>query len=192
MGSDPVGAEGEQIPTRAFRWQAWGMFWLAVACAALAVGWPQHQATGTAPGGFLFDASGQPASLGERLAPVTLVHFWATWCPPCLTEIPSLSRLGKDVQTDGFAILFVAVDDQVGRVQEFLGSSDEGVLFDPDWQVAHRYDVFKLPETVLLVGNRFVDKFVGAQDWDSPDVRRRLADKVAEERKEGLRFASGG
>src|SRR5215470_17219667 len=47
-------------------------------------------------GGFLLDAQGRAATLGARLAPVTLLHFWATWCPPCVTEAPSLARLSRD------------------------------------------------------------------------------------------------
>lgn len=175
-------------PTRAQRTQAWLAFWLVALAAVLAVGLPQQNTS--APGGFLFDAEGRPASLGERLAPVTLVHFWATWCPPCLTETPSLTRLSRDVTSMDFTILFVAVNDDVGKVQEFLGTTSEGVLFDPNWEVAHRYDTYKLPETVVLVGNKVVDKFIGAQDWDSPEVRQRLVQSVRSARPEGLEIAA--
>ncbi len=179
----------DQQPTpRSFRLQAWSVFAGALLCSGLALGLPKGGSS--APGGFLYDAQGQPAMLGEHLAPITLVHFWATWCPPCISEIPSLSRLEQAVQSPDFVILYVAVDDDVQKVQGFLGTATGNILFDPSWEVAHRYDTYKVPETVLLVGNEVVDKFIGAQDWDSAEVRRRLEEKVRSTRGEGLAFAS--
>lgn len=148
--------------------------------AAVALFWPRGDGSFAAPGGFLYEPDGRPATLGERLAPVTLLHFWATWCPPCLTEIPSLYRLGADAPSDQFAILMVAVDDEVEKVEKFLGPRAATALYDPAWEVAHRYKTYKLPETYILVGQKVVDKYVGAQDWDDPAIRRRLAEKVAE------------
>jgi thiol-disulfide isomerase/thioredoxin len=169
-----------------------------VVVAALAAGalfWPRGDGTHKAPGGFLYDPDGRPATLGERLAPVTLLHFWATWCPPCLDELPSLARLGADVASDEFAILMVAVDDEAERAASFLGSRAASALYDPSWEVAHRYGTYKLPETYLLVGNRVVevvdneDRFVGAQNWDDPRIRRRLEETIRRHRPPGIRFS---
>jgi thiol-disulfide isomerase/thioredoxin len=127
-------------------------------------------------GGFLLDGQGRAVTLGGRLAPVTLLHFWATWCPPCISEAPSLTRLAHDFASHGdFGIVMVAVADSRDRVSGFMGSSAEMVLFDPKWDVAHRYGTEKLPETYLLVGGKVVDKFIGETDWDSQGVRQRLA-----------------
>src|SRR5580693_1778847 len=126
-------------------------------------------------GGFLLDGQGRAATLGGRLAPVTLLHFWATWCPPCTAEAPSLARLSRDLSPRrDFGIVMVAVEDSRERVAGFMGPEAEMVLYDPKWDVAHRYGTEKLPETYLLVRGKVVDKFIGQTDWDSPDVRRRL------------------
>jgi thiol-disulfide isomerase/thioredoxin len=144
-------------------------------CGLTALFWPGDGSRGDVAGGFLLDATGRPAPLGERLTPVTLVHFWATWCPPCITEIPAVLRLQKELAKPGeFAVLLIAVGDSPEKVKTFLGTSADQALFDPRWEVAHRYGTFQVPETYLLVNGKVADKFVGATDWDRPDVRQRL------------------
>ena len=137
--------------------------------------WPRGQGGTKEPGGTLYDAGGRAAKLGPQLAPVTLVHFWATWCPPCIQEIPALQRLSRDFagQHD-FTLVMVAVSDSSDKVRSFLGANAEGVLFDPKWEVANRYGTDKLPETYLVVNGRVLRKFVGMTDWDNPEIRREL------------------
>ncbi len=157
--------------------------------AAVALFWPRSQ-TRDAPGGFLYGPDGRPVTLGERAAPVTMLHFWATWCAPCIAEIPSLDRLGAAVESSDFTIVMVAVDDDQDKAAPFLGERAAMALYDPSWEVAHRYGTYKLPETYLLVGNQVVEKFVAAQDWDNPALRRRLAEKVAAHHPSGLTFTA--
>lgn len=142
-------------------------------CALAALFWPRGERS--APGGFLLDSGGRPTPLGSRMAPVTLVHFWATCCPPCIDEVPALRRLERDLadQPD-FGILMVAVADSAERVAPFLGPGAEMVLYDPKWDVAHRYGTRQVPETYLVVRGRVLEKFEGATNWDDPDLRRRL------------------
>jgi cytochrome c biogenesis protein CcmG/thiol:disulfide interchange protein DsbE len=149
-------------------------------CALAALFWPRGE--GDAPGGFLLDAAGRPAPLGSRLAPVTLVHFWATWCPPCIEETPAIQRLAADLSGHpDFAVLMIAVADSNERVQSFLGSRRADMaLFDPRWDVAHRYGTRQLPETYLVVGGRVVRKFVGMTNWDDAEVRRGILARLSE------------
>lgn len=162
---------------------------VALAAAALAVlFWPHGDGTRQAPGGFVIDAGGRPIPVGSRMAPVTLVHFWATWCPPCMTEIPSLDRLSDDLgeYRGDFTILMVAVNDDMERVAGFVGDRISSVLYDPSWEVAHRYGTRKLPETYLVVKGDVVERWIGAQDWNDPGIRRRILDAVRGLRSEGL------
>jgi thiol-disulfide isomerase/thioredoxin len=148
---------------------------LLVICALAALFWPRGGKTFKEPGGFPLDLDGRPAMLGSQLAPVSLVHFWATWCPPCVDEIPSLQRLARDFQSqNGFSVVMIAVDDEKNKVTSFLGPGWDMVLFDPTWDVAHRYGTDKVPETYLVVRGQVVDKFVGATNWDDPKLRDRL------------------
>lgn len=146
-----------------------------VVCALAATFWPRGDKTFKEPGGFPLDLEGRPAKLGSQLAPVSLVHFWATWCAPCVEEIPALQRLTRDFQSEGFSVVMIAVDDQKDKVTTFLGPGWDMVLFDPTWDVAHRYGTDKLPETYLVVRGEVVEKFVGATDWDDPKIRDRLS-----------------
>ena len=149
-------------------------------CALAALFWPRGSGTFKAPGGFLYDAQGKPTAVGTRLAPVTLVHFWATWCPPCREEIPSLQRLGNDfAKYDDFGIVMVAVADETDKARVFLGNWGSMVLFDPNWDVAKRYGTDKLPETYLVVGGEVVKKFVGQTDWDNPELRALIASRLS-------------
>lgn len=149
---------------------------LLVLCALAALFWPRGDKTFREPGGYPLDADGRPAKLGSQLAPVSLVHFWATWCPPCIDEIPSLQRLALDYsEQDDFAVVMIAVDDSKDKVTTFLGPGWDMVLFDPGWDVAKRYGTDKLPETYLVVRGEVVEKFVGATDWNDPAVREKLA-----------------
>jgi thiol-disulfide isomerase/thioredoxin len=148
---------------------------LLVVCALAALFWPRGDKTFKEPGGFPLDVDGRPAMLGTQLAPVSLVHFWATWCPPCIDEIPSLQRLTRDFQDrDGFSVVMIAVNDEKDKVIPFLGPGWDMVLFDPSWDVANRYGTEKLPETYLVVRGEVVEKFVGATNWDDPKLRDRL------------------
>lgn len=152
---------------------------LLLLCAAAALFWPRGDGTFKEPGGFLYDAEGKATTLGPKLAPVSLVHFWATWCPPCRDEIPSLQRLAKDYSTqEDFELVMVAVADEAEKASVFLGDWGTMALYDPNWDVANRYGTEKLPETYLVVNGKVVKKFVGQTDWDDRQVRALITERL--------------
>ena len=152
---------------------------LLVACALAALFWPKGSSTFKEPGGFLFDAEGKATTLGPKLEPVSLVHFWATWCPPCRDEIPSLQRLARDFsQHPEFELVMVAVADETEKAKVFLGDWGAMALYDPNWDVAKRYGTSKLPETYLVVRGEVVKKFVGQTDWDDAGVRELIESRL--------------
>lgn len=154
---------------------------LVAVAAVAALAWPRGDGGFEAPGGFLLDASGRPQTLGRQMAPVTLVHFWSTWCPPCIDEVPAVDRLIADyADRPDFRVLMVAVQDEAEKVEDFLGGDAHSVLYDPSWEVAHRYDTRKLPESHLVVGGQVVESWRGTVDWDDPEVRARI-DRALEE-----------
>jgi thiol-disulfide isomerase/thioredoxin len=145
-------------------------------CALAALFWPSGGKTFQEPGGFLVDAQGRPTKLGPQLAPVSLVHFWATWCPPCVKEVPDIQKLARDFgDKKDFAIVMVAVQDTSDKVRGFLGQGADMVLYDPNWDVANRYGTDKLPETYLVVRGEVIEKFVGQTDWNDPALRAKIA-----------------
>ncbi len=158
-------------------------WWVAVlvVAAAAALFWPRSEnSKTTVPGGFAIDAAGRPVKLGPRMAPVTLVHFWATWCAPCVEEIPALERFRNDLaDRHDFRVILIAVADNPEKVRSFLGlGQDDSVLFDPSWDVAHRFGSTQIPETYLIDRGEVVEKFIGATDWSNPAVRKRIEDRL--------------
>jgi thiol-disulfide isomerase/thioredoxin len=159
----------------------------AIVAALLAVFWPRDVGRGPAPGGAPLDAQGAPTPLEEQLAPVTLVHFWATWCAPCITEIPLLVALERDLRRDpNFRLLFIAVEDDPAQFAPFLGPElTARALHDPSWETARKWGTYKLPETHLVVDGNVVERWVGAADWSEPEIRARLADALAQVARSG-------
>jgi thiol-disulfide isomerase/thioredoxin len=154
----------------------WGVAAVALLCLAT-VFWPRAEPAGAAPaaeGGFVVDGTGRPTPLARELKPVTLLHFWATWCPPCLDELPRLVQFSDGIADDRFGLVLVAVADEPAAAKRFLGSERFPLLFDPAWEVAHRFSTQKLPETHLLVQGEVVESFVGASDWTAREVQARV------------------
>ena len=162
---------GQPGTPRGLAWSTHLVFLFVLALAIFVLAWPKADPN-QAPSGELVDSAGDEVDLEDRMAGVTLVHFWATRCPPCIAEIPSIRRLAADHTEDDFALVMVAVADDVDKANEFLG--DDESLFDPAWDLAHDYGTTKLPETHLVVDGKVVESFIGATDWDRADVREKI------------------
>lgn len=154
---------------------------LAVAALALvALFWPRSDgARARRPGGFVLDESGSPVPITRELKAATLVHFWASWCPPCVTEMPEILALAREATNDRFQVVFVAVGDEPKAARRFLGEPGRALYFDPNWEVANRFGTEKLPETHLVVGGEIVESFIGATRWSDPAVRAKLQKWIA-------------
>lgn len=163
--------EPQSKAPRPLAWSTHLVFLVVLALAVFVLFWPKPDPN-QAPSGELVDAVGEEVDLEDRMAGVTLVHFWATWCPPCIAETPSIRRLAADLADEDFALVMVAVADDVDKANEFLGNDES--LFDPAWDLAHDYGTTKLPETHLVVDGKVVESFIGAQDWDRADIRQKL------------------
>jgi thiol-disulfide isomerase/thioredoxin len=168
---DDSAPTGQPAAPRSLAWSTHLVFLFVLALAVFVLVYPKPDPN-QAPSGELVDAAGDEVDLEDRMAGVTLVHFWATWCPPCIAEIPSIRRLAADHSEDDFSLVMVAVADDVDKANEFLG--DDESLFDPAWDLAHDYGTTKLPETHLVVDGKVVESFIGATDWDRADVREKI------------------
>ncbi len=102
-----------------------------------------------------------------------LLNLWATWCPPCVEETPSLNRLYQELSSEGLIVLGVSVDADPQAYQQFIDRF--GVEFptarDPQMTVAARYGTNKYPESYLIDPEGYViKKYVGPEDWMRPEV----------------------
>lgn len=128
----------------------------------------------TAPDFAMHDISGNLVRLVDLRGSVVLLNFWATWCPPCREEVPSLIRLNAIMDRDGFRMLTVSLDDGgAAAVESFFRMTGHRLptIPDSDGRLAKLYGVTGIPETFILDRDGVIrKKVVGPIDWDSPDV----------------------
>lgn len=116
------------------------------------------------------DLTGQPLRLGDFKGAVVFLNFWATWCPPCKEEMPSMERLYRRYKNKGFTILAVSIDSgSAAPVAAF--AKKFGLTFpiglDPKLAVANQYAVRGLPATFLIDRKGTIAAVaIGPRDWD--------------------------
>ncbi|MGH9785225.1 MAG: TlpA family protein disulfide reductase [Terriglobia bacterium] len=127
----------------------------------------------TVPNFTLRSEDGQVVALGDFRGKIVLLNFWATWCPPCIEEMPSLNRLAEQNADKGLQIIGVSVDENADAYQEFLSRNKISFLTvrDASRGTSDRYGTFKLPESyVVSREGRLLRKVIGAADWTSQEM----------------------
>ena len=125
-------------------------------------------------------ADGRTVELAALRGRVVFVNFWATWCAPCRVEAPSLDRLYRELQPEGFELLAISIDESLEPVRAFRDefALSFPILLDPEQTSYAAYHVSGVPETFMIDGDgRLVEHFIGPRDWDQPryaDAIRRL------------------
>jgi thiol-disulfide isomerase/thioredoxin len=107
---------------------------------------------------------------------VVLVNFWATWCAPCIMELPSLLQLHHD--QPNLVILAVSIDEDPEAYKAFLARRHVDLITvrDPSQSAANLFHTDMWPETYVIDRNGFIrSKYVGAQDWSNPEIRTFLS-----------------
>jgi len=131
-----------------------------------------------APSFTLTALDGHRVELVELKGKVAVLHFWATWCPPCLVELPELIRFSKNLDPDKVVLLPVCVDNaQPGEIKKFLSSwgFEITVYLDPGGNLARRYGTYRYPETYIIDAQGVVQrKIIGPGDWRLPKWARFL------------------
>ena len=133
-------------------------------------------------------ASPREKSLTDYRGNVVMINIWATWCKPCIVEMPSIEQLHQSYAPRGLKIIAVSVDDpgtdeQIREFVKRLGLTFE-ILHDQGGQVGNvsrLYNADRYPETVIIGRDGIIrKKFSGATDWNSP-VNRALIERLLEE-----------
>jgi len=153
---------------------------LLVACLAAAGCYTGSRPprVGSAAKDFSVQDSDRKVSLDQFRGQVVVLNFWATWCPPCVEELPSMMNMQDRMRGRGVVVLGVSIDVDQDAYHRFL--KRRGVNFltvrDPDQKVAAMYGTSGWPETYIIDRQGVMRrKFVGPVDWNSPEVLQFLS-----------------
>jgi peroxiredoxin len=155
---------------------------VAVVAAALLLGWAFTSARAgkgyalkpgvSAPNFELPTLAGERVSLANLRGRIVVVNFWATWCPPCVDEMPSLERLHRALGREGLVVLGVSADEDEAALRAFVAKA--GITFpilrDPGGRsAAALYRTTGYPETFVVDAKGVLhESFVGPAEWSSP------------------------
>jgi peroxiredoxin len=123
-----------------------------------------------APDFLLKDIDGNAVRLHDFKGKVVLLNFWATWCPSCRFEMPSMEALHKDLNSKGLAVLAVALRDSTDDVRSFYNehSLSFRALLDHDAEASEVYEIWALPTSFVINKHGYVvGKVMGYRDWSS-------------------------
>ena len=135
-----------------------------------------------APDFTLPGLDGKMVSLADQKGHVVLVNIWATWCPPCVDEMPSMETLYKEFKDENFEILAVSIDalgaNAVGPFMKKYNLSFPALL-DPEATLKVLYQTTGVPESFIINKEGIlVEKIIGPRNWAAPEVVKYFRDLI--------------
>ena len=129
----------------------------------------------------LYTLDGRPANLGQFRGKVVLVNLWASWCPPCVAEMPGLQALYQKVDTTKVAFVLISLDENQNKARALLKRKHYTVpVFFPTGPLGVPFNTSSIPYTVILTPEgRVADRHSGMADYDTPEFKTAL-EKLAE------------
>jgi cytochrome c biogenesis protein CcmG, thiol:disulfide interchange protein DsbE len=127
----------------------------------------------SAPSFTVTSETGKTISVKDFGGKLLVLNFWATWCPPCVEETPSLSEFAKTFGKEGVVVLAVSVDHSEKAYKDFLGRFRPAfeTARDASSEIPASYGTFKYPETYIINREgKVVQKVISNRDWMDPDM----------------------
>jgi len=120
---------------------------------------------------------GKVYTLSQYRGKVVIINFWATWCPPCRYEMPSMERAWKKIRNKGVVMLAINVGEDEDKIFDFTGTYPVSfpILMDIKGTVIAKYPVIGLPTTYIVSPNGMVThRAVGSREWDDPVLLKQI------------------
>jgi peroxiredoxin len=125
-----------------------------------------------APNFTVQSLDGKTYELSKLRGKTVLVNFWATWCKPCIVEMPSMQKAYNQLRKQNVEILAISIDSNPKEIQQFLDNNLQQhlsfpIFFDKDKKVSTSFGTFQVPETYIVDRTgRITDKVLGIREWD--------------------------
>jgi len=122
---------------------------------------------------FTLQDSDRKVTLSQFRGQVVVLNFWATWCPPCIEETPSLVRMQARLKDKGVVVVAVSIDEDDSAYHKFLKDYSVNMVTvrDAARKASSLYGTFGWPETYVIDRSGIIRrKFIGPVDWTSPEV----------------------
>lgn len=126
--------------------------------------------------------NGTPVELSKYKGNLVFLNFWATWCAPCLKELPDMEKLHQKLGKKGLIILAVGMGENEKKIKNFLKKYDFTfpMVIDPDMKISHLYGVQNIPVTYLIEpGGAIIARAIGPREWANPELMRYFQKKVS-------------
>lgn len=148
---------------------------------ALSHGLTAHAAKKPAPPLKLKGIDGQVHDIAALRGKVILVNFWATWCPPCRREMPSMEHLARKLRGENFAVLAVDVGENVDTIETFISQLELDltfpILLDTSSKAMQAWKVSGLPTTFVIDRKGHIAySAIGGREFDHPEIEQKLRD----------------
>ena len=131
-----------------------------------------------APSLPVYDRAGKVVDLSKEKGRLIIIHFWATWCPPCVEEVPALSKFWEKYRGRHDLVLYtVSVDKDWKTIDDFTKKNPNAlpVYRDPNASTAQRFGSSQYPETYIAnKSGRVIYRVQGAIEWSDPSVQQRI------------------
>jgi len=133
----------------------------------------------------LNNLSGMPVTLEQYRGQVLLVNFWATWCPPCVHELPSIQALKDNFPEQPFEVLALNMGERGKDIERFLRTFKTKlnfpILLNADLNVAKKWNVRAMPTTLFIdKSGRIAELHIGPKDWNTESVQQQVAALLGE------------
>jgi peroxiredoxin len=131
----------------------------------------------TAPDFKIVSDSGRTYTRKDFGGKILVLNFWASWCEPCVQEVPSLTQFQRELGPDGVVVLGVSIDTNEKRYKQFLQRFRVNfpTARDPRADISSDYGTFQIPETYVIdTSGKVREKIISNQDWMAPEFVARV------------------